>query len=100
MRLIKLVHWRTFFFFLEKEPIAGQGRLLSQVSVSRTVTQTTGGRTPLDEEYARCRGISLMTHSTHKRQTSMHLTGFNPTVPDSDLLQILAVDRSATGMGH
>jgi hypothetical protein len=46
-----------------------------------TFLDHTHGRTPLDEWSAHHRGCYL--HSTHKRQTSMPLAGFVPTIPAS-----------------
>jgi hypothetical protein len=46
------------------------------------IRQTTLGRTPLDEGPARRRDLYLTTHNTHKRQTSMPLAGFEPTIPE------------------
>jgi len=41
------------------------------------------GRTPLYEGSARRRDIYVTTHNTHKRQTSMLLAEFEPTIPAS-----------------
>jgi hypothetical protein len=63
-----------------------------------TFRHTTVGRTPLDEEPARRRDFYLTTHNTHKRQTSMPPTGFEPTIPVSERPQTHALDRAATGI--
>jgi hypothetical protein len=61
---------------------------------------TTLGRTPLDEGPARHRDLYLTTHNTHKRQTSMPLVGFEPTIPVSEQPQTHALDSTATGIGE
>jgi hypothetical protein len=38
-------------------------------------------------------------HNTYKRQTSMPTAGFEPTIPESERLQTLAVNPVATGIG-
>ena len=43
--------------------------------------------------------LYLTTHSTQKRQTSMHPAGFKPEIPTSERRQTVSLDRSATG-GH
>jgi hypothetical protein len=64
-----------------------------------TLRHTTLGRTPLDERSARRRDLYLITHNTHKRQTSMPPAEFEPTIPASERLQTHALDRAATGNG-
>jgi hypothetical protein len=39
------------------------------------------------------------THNTYKRQTSIHLEGFEPAIPANDRSQTLVLDRAACGMG-
>ena len=48
---------------------------------------------------ARRTDLYLTTHNTHKRQTSMPLEGFEPTIPASEQPQIHALDRAATRIG-
>ena len=50
-------------------------------------------RTPLDEGSTLRRDLYV---TTHKRQTSMPPTGFEPAIPASDRPQTLALDSSAT----
>jgi len=57
------------------------------------------GRTPLDEWSDRRKDLYLTTHNTHKRQTSMTPTGYEPTVPARKRPQDLALDRATTGIG-
>jgi len=61
-----------------------------------TLGHTTLGRTALDEWSARRRDPYLTTHNTHKRQTSMPLAGFEPTVPASERPQTYASVRAAS----
>jgi hypothetical protein len=42
---------------------------------------------------------STSTHNTHKRQTSMPLTGFEPIIPASERPKTHASDCAATGIG-
>jgi hypothetical protein len=58
---------------------------------------TTVGRTPLDEGPARRRDLYLITHNTHKRQTS--IMGFEPTILVSERQKTHALDRTDTGIG-
>jgi hypothetical protein len=64
-----------------------------------TLRHTTLSRTPLDEGSARRRDLYLTKNNTHKRQTSMPPTGFEPTIPASERPQTHALDRAATGIG-
>src|SRR5215470_11060971 len=45
------------------------------------------------------RDLYLITHNTHKRQTSMPPAGFEPAIPASEGPQTHASDRAATGIG-
>jgi len=45
-----------------------------------TLRHTTVGRTPLDEWSTWRRDLSLTTHNTYQRQTSMLPAGFEPTI--------------------
>ena len=53
-------------------------------------------KTPL----AHCRDLYLAAHNTHKRQTSMPLEGFEPTISASEQQQTHTFDHAATGIGH
>ena len=74
--------------------------LLYEVPFSHSVSQTTLGKTPLDEWSARRRDLYLTTHNTHKRQTAMPPAGFEPAIPASEQPQTHALDRGATGIGR
>jgi len=63
-----------------------------------TQRRITVGRTPLDERSARRRDLHLTTHNTHKRQTSMPPTGFDPTISGGERQQTYALHRTATGI--
>ena len=39
-------------------------------------------------------------HKTHKRQTSMPLAGFEPTIPSGEWLQTYALDPEATRVSN
>jgi hypothetical protein len=67
--------------------------------LDHTQRLTAVGRTPLDEWSARHRDLELTTHSTHNRQTSMPLVGFEPTISERERPQTYALDRAATGTG-
>jgi hypothetical protein len=69
------------------------------IEASRSHSDTTLGRTPLDEWPARRRDLCLTTHNTHKRQTSMPSVGFEPTIPASEQPQTYALDLAANGIG-
>ena len=57
-----------------------------------TYRQTALGRTPLDEDSARRRDLSLTTHNICNR-------GFQTAVPRSERSHIRALDRAVTGIG-
>ena len=57
------------------------------------------GRTSLDEGSARRRDLYLITHNTHKRQTSMPPAGFETAIPASERPQTQVLDRADTGIG-
>jgi hypothetical protein len=78
----------------------GVTALVSQVFlIIESVKHTTLGRTPMDYSSARRTDIYLTTHSTHKRQTYMPPTGFEPTIPASKRQQTHALDSAATRIG-
>jgi hypothetical protein len=61
-----------------------RGLLLYPITLSYTHTYThthTLSSTPLDEQSAHRRDLYLTTHTIHKRQTSMSVARFEPTVP-------------------
>jgi len=60
--------------------------LLYEDPQSHPIIQTTLGRTPLDEWWARRRYLYLAAHKTHKRQSSMPPPGFEPAIPISQRL--------------
>jgi len=57
-----------------------------------TLRHTILGRTPLDKWLAWHRDLELTTHNTHKRQTSIALTGFEPKISASKQPQTYALD--------
>jgi hypothetical protein len=81
---------------MAQQPLVGQGLLIIEASRSHSLRHTTLGRTPLDEWSARRRDLYLTTHNTHKRQTSMPPTGFEPTILASERPQTHALDRAVS----
>ena len=67
--------------------------------LDHTQRHATVAMTPLDEGSARRTDLYLTTHNTHTRQTLMPPAGFETAIAASGRLQILALDRSATGIG-
>jgi hypothetical protein len=65
--------------------------------LDHTQRHTTGGRTPLDEWWARRRDLYLTKHNIHNRQTSMLPVGFEPIISAIELSQTNALDCTATG---
>jgi len=63
-----------------------------------TLRHTTLGNIPLDEWSARRRDLYLKTHNTQKRQTSVHLAGFEPAIPTSERPQTHALGRASVGV--
>ena len=55
---------------------------------------------PLDKRSARRRDLYISTHNTHKWQTSMPQTGFEPTTQASERPQDHVLDRTATEKGQ
>ena len=65
-----------------------------------TLRHTTLSRPPLDEWSARRSVLYLTTHNTHKRGTSMPVSGFEPAIPACKRPQTHPLDRAATGIGN
>ena len=85
-----------FFFYISQPPIVGLD--LPIVEISRSHSDTTFGRTPLDEWSARRRDLYLTTTITHKRQDITLLVGFETAVPANERSQTNALDRAAKGI--
>jgi len=64
-----------------------------------THRHTTLGSPPLDEGSARRKELYLTSHNTHNGQTSMPPAEFEPAIPATELPQMRALDRVATGIG-
>jgi hypothetical protein len=75
-------------------------RVFILFSLDHTQTNTTVGKTPLDEGSARRRDLYLTTQTLYRRQTSMPPVGFEPAVLTSEWPQTYALDRAATGIGQ
>jgi hypothetical protein len=48
--------------------------------------------------WTRDRTVAETRHNTHKRQATMPLAGFEPTIPASERPQTHALERAATGI--
>jgi hypothetical protein len=64
-----------------------------------THRHTTLGSPPLDEGSVRRKELYLTSYNTHNGQTSMPPGEFEPAIPATELLQMCALDRVATGIG-
>ena len=71
----------VYFFFYDSKPRLGQS--LHVMEASRSHSDTTTSRTPLDESSARRRDPYMTTQNTVKKQTSMPPAGFEPTIPEA-----------------
>jgi hypothetical protein len=80
---------------MAQQPLVGQGLLI--IEASRSHSDTTLGRTPLDECTAR--RTDLYLHNTHKIQASIPPAGFGPGIPASERPQTHALDRAAIRIG-
>ena len=89
----------SFFFFLWR---CGPTQAMTSSFLSfldHTQRRVTVGMTPLDAWSARRRDLSLTTHNTHNRQTSMTPVGFESTISAGERLWTHALDRATTGTG-
>jgi hypothetical protein len=82
---------------MAQQPLVGHGLLITEASLSESDTPHSVGllwtRDQADAD------LYLTTHNTHNRQTSMPLSGFEPTIPANERPQTHALDRAATGIG-
>ena len=96
-RMYKMLHRNKFlifkfslsaYFFYLARPPPSPPQLATASSfatfLDHTQRRTIVGRTPLDEWSARWRDLYLLTHNTHKRQTSLAPVGFGPTTSAGD----------------
>jgi len=67
--------------------------------LDHTQRRTKVGRTTLDEWSACRRDLSLTTHNTHNRQTSMPLVGFEPKTSAGERPRTYALGRTDTETG-
>jgi hypothetical protein len=88
----------VIFFPIAQQPLRGLG-LPQYRSFTITLRHTTLRRTPLDEWSARRSNFYLTTHNTQRKQISMPLGGFEPTIPASERPQTHALDGAPTGIG-
>jgi hypothetical protein len=73
---------------MPQQPLVGLGLLIIEASQSHS--DTTLGRSPLEERSAQRTDLYLTAHKTKRRQISMLPAGFEPTIPA----------RTATGIGN
>jgi hypothetical protein len=73
---------------------------VSSLSSMITLRHATLDRAPLNEWSSRRRDLYMTKHNCYNRQTSMPPAGLEPTILASGRLQIYALDRAATGIGH
>jgi hypothetical protein len=71
------------FFSIGQQPPSGPGPPRYR-RFTITLRHSTLSRTPLGEWPARLRDRYLTTHNAHKRQTSVPLAWFEPTIPASE----------------
>jgi hypothetical protein len=83
---------------MAQKPLVSQDLLV--IEASGSLWHNILGRAPLDEWSARRTDLYLTTHNTHKRQTSMPLAKFEPTVPASAPPKTHILDRAATEIGE
>ena len=94
-----VTNYTNYFFLWHFDPILGHGLPL-QGFVITLIGQTTLGRTPVNEWSAQCRELSLTTHNTHKRQTSMPPAGFKLTIPASKRTLTYTLDCMVTRISY
>jgi len=83
----------SYLIFVTQQPYAGLGRLTVEVSRSQADTSFITRRTSLEEGSA-CRwDLYLITHDIIKRQTSLPVVIFEPTILASEWQHTYASDR-------
>jgi len=99
--LISGIHSHFYFlfvFFWRYNPQWARASSFTKL-LDHTQRRTTDGRTPLDEESARRKGLFLTIQNTHNRQTSRPLVGFELIISAGERPQTYALNRAATGTG-
>ena len=82
-----------FFFYHGSTALVGQGILIIGDSWSHSDTPHSSGLLWTSDQ------PDLTTHNTHKRQTSIPMAGFEPTISESERPQTHALDCAATRTG-
>ena len=77
---------------------SGQRPSIVEISGSHSDRCKTLGRTPWNKLSTRRGDLCLTTHNTHKRQTCIPPTGFEPAIPGSERRQTHALDLADTGI--
>jgi hypothetical protein len=98
---VYLVEVNTFvYFFFRHGALAPSGPVPPHCrGFTIVLRHTTLDRTLWTIDQPVARDLYLTTHSTHKRQSSRPLSGFEPTIPVSEQPQTHALDPAATGIG-
>jgi hypothetical protein len=79
---------------MAQQPLAGQGLFIINASRhTQEAPHSVGLLWTSDQPDAG-------THNTRKRQISLPLAGFEPTIPASERPQTHALDRAPTGIGY
>jgi hypothetical protein len=89
----------TFFLCLAQQPNSGLGRLIVEVSGSRTIRDTQSVRLLWTDDQFVAEAATYITHNKHNRRTSMSSAGFAPAIPAIKRLQTYALDHTATRIG-
>jgi hypothetical protein len=89
----------VFIIFPNGATFPSEPRRPHNRSFTFTLRHITLGTNPLKEWSARRWDLYLTTHATHKRETSMLPTRFDPEIAASERRQTHALDGMATGIG-
>jgi len=91
----------SFFLFLTQQPPPTQWAMASTFLrfLDHTQRRITVGRTPLDESSDLRKELYLKKHSTHNRQTSMPLMGFEPKLSAGQRPQTDYLEHTGSGTG-
>jgi hypothetical protein len=90
-------HSCKWYFPMAQQPLVCKGLIIIEASPPNW--HTTLGGDPLDEWSALRRDLYLPTHNSHKRQTSMLPSGFEPAITARERPQTHSIDCAATGIG-
>ena len=80
---------------MAQQSLVAQGLLVFEASWSHS-RPVTVGMNPLDEWSAQREDLYVTAHNTHKKETSMHTAGFEPSILATERPQTHALDSVAT----